>query len=185
MTSRQITAPTVLAVSLEDARANLRVDGTDLDSLITLWVQGITASMEHEIGQCIMAQTWKVSLDAFPTEIALPHPVIGITSVKYFDVAGVEQTLATSAYKINRSAYKTTITPVFGTTWPVTQDDTGVITVIVECGYGSTPASTPANVRLYILAKLVEGFDPATRSERDTVQSNFITRLLDACRSYA
>jgi uncharacterized phiE125 gp8 family phage protein len=200
MTKVLVAAPTVLAVTLADAKTNLRVDGTDLDSLITIWLQGIIAKLEHEIGQCIMEQTWEVRLDAFPTlpcwqvglrtplavtdKIELPHPVISITSIKYIDPAGVEQTLDPAAYKIKREAYKSSVAPVAGTSWPETLDETNVVTVTVKCGYGNTAAATPPNAKLYILAKLVEQFDPATRTEVNTVQSTFIDALLDACRSY-
>lgn len=185
MVQRLITPPTVLAVTLERAKLNLKVDGADLDALITMWVEGITAALEHEIGQCLMPQTWLVSLDAFPAAIVLPHPVISVTSVTYLDRDGDVRTLEPAAYKINRGAYRSTLAPIAGTSWPDTFNDSNVIDVTVVCGYGPTADSTPANVRLYILAKLVEQFDPATRTERDTVQSTFIDRLLDACRSYA
>lgn len=185
MTQRLITPPTVLAVTLDQAKANLRVDGADMDALITMWVEGIIAALEHEIGQCLMPQTWEVTLDAFPIAISLPHPVISITSVKYLDVTGAEQTLAPAAYKLIRSAYTSTLTAISGATWPTTASEVGAVTITVECGHGTTAAATPANVRLYILAKLVEQFDPATRTERDTVQSDFVGRLLDACRTYA
>lgn len=201
MTQIRTIAPTVLAVTLDSARANLRVDGTDLDALITTWVKGITADLEHHIGQCLMEQTWEVHLPVFPVvpchligkaqpiqatqAISLPHPVISITSVQYLDEAGVEQTLDSTAYRMNVGRYASTLTPARGATWPATAEDEAAVVVTLQCGYGSTPDKTPENVQLYILAKLVEQFDPHTRTERDTVQSVFVDGLLDACRSYA
>jgi hypothetical protein len=35
------TAPTVLAVTLADAKANLRIDGTDQDTIVTAWLEGV------------------------------------------------------------------------------------------------------------------------------------------------
>lgn len=185
MTARQITPPAELAVTLDAARANMRIDGSDMDALITGWIEGIIAALEHEIGQCLMAQTWEVTLDAFSLAINLPHPVIEVTSVKYLDITGTEQTLSPTDYRLHRSAYATTLLPASGTKWPNTCADVCTVVVEVVCGHGDTAASTPANVRLYILAKLVEQFDPITRMERDTVQSDFVGRLLDSCRTYA
>ncbi|MDC8756257.1 head-tail connector protein [Janthinobacterium fluminis] len=200
MTKIQTVAPTELAVDLAAARANMRIDGDHMDGLLTLWLKGIIMVLEHEIDQCIMEQTWAVRLDVFPgispwsvggtdsgrvsAAIALPHPVLAVTSVKYLDIAGVEQTLAPSAYKLVVQRYQSYLIPKLGTRWPATANEADAVVVSVQCGYGSTSASTPENVQLYILAKLVEQFDPATRLERDTVQSVFIDRLLDACRSY-
>lgn len=184
MTQKLITPPTVLAVTLAQAKENLRVDSPDMDALITLWIEGIVSSLEHEIGQRLMSQTWRVTLDEFPDEINLPHPVISITSVTYLDEDDVEQTLAPAAYRLNAKAYATTITPINGTVWPATSLERGAVTIECVCGHGATAADTPKNAQLYILAKLVEQFDPATRTERDTVQSAFVERLLDACRTY-
>lgn len=180
----RIVAPTQLAVDLDLVKKNMVIDGDHMDDVVTGWVQGIIAALEQEIGQCLMAQTWRVTLDAFAPEIALPHPVIGIVSVKYVDPDGVEQVLAASGYRVRASRYDSLLVPGRGARWPATVNDADAVTIEVQCGYGTTPASTPDNVKLYIMAKLVEQFDPITRTERDTVQSAFIDRLLDACKGY-
>ena len=177
----RIAPPTELPVSLALAKANMRVDGNDMDALITSWIKGIVAALEHEIGQCLIEQTWRVTADSFPAALSLPHPVMSVTSVKYFDVDGVEQTLDSAAYRLVKMRYRSELMLARGGSWPANRD----VTVEVVCGYGPAPADVPENVQLYILAKLVEQFDPATRMERDTVQSAFVDRLLDACRSYA
>lgn len=179
-------APTALPVSLDDARAALRVDGTDLDAQITIWLKGITADLEQDIGQCVMAQTWEVRLPCFPADgaIKLPHPVIDITSVNYIDAAGATQVIDEPNYRLNKGSYASTLTPARGANWPATAEDEAAVMVVVQAGYGETPAATPEEIQLYILAKLAEQFDPATRTERDTVQSSFVSGLLDRCRSY-
>ena len=194
-----IIPPELLPVSMELARKNLRVDGDELDELITTWVHGVTAALEHEIGQCLMPQTWLVTLDRFPpaggeragwrqdsipvSAIDLPHPVLEVESLTYVDQAGAAQVLDPGAYVLRRARYESALVPTIGAAWPAVAAGSE-IAVRVRCGYGETSDSTPANVRLYILAKLVEQFDPVTRTERGTVQSAFIERLLDACRSY-
>lgn len=179
-----ISPPTVLAVTMAQAKRNLRVDDDDLDDLIEIWLQGIISALEHEIGQCVMEQTWEVTLDGFSDTIRLPHPVMGIESVSYLDADGVTQELAASTWRLSRSRYRTVMALAADSAWPATACSGEAVTIRVICGYGSTAESTPANIRLYILAKLVEQFDPNTRAERDTVQSNFVSRLLDACRTY-
>lgn len=184
MTAIRITPPENLPVSLPMAKANMRVDGDDMDALITSWIKGIVVALEHEIGQCLIEQTWRVMLDCFPVALKLPHPVMSVTSVKYFDIDGTELTLDPAAYRLWRAQYQSHLMPALGGAWPTTLAGADV-TVEVVCGYGVAPEDVPENVQLYILAKLVEQFDPATRLERDTVQSAFVDRLLDACRSYA
>lgn len=178
-----IVPPTELPVSIEQARANMRIDGDYMDSFLTLWLAGITATMEHEIGQRFIRQTWEVRLDAFPASIDLPHPVLSVTSVAYLDIDGVEQVLAPAAYKLVPEQYESRLVPARRTTWPATSPEPHAVIVTLECGYGDTPDKVPANVQLYLLAKLVDQFDPNTRAERETAPSPFIARLLDGCRS--
>lgn len=180
-----IIPPTELAVSLATAKRNLRVDDDHMDDLITTWLQGIIAVLEHEIGQCLMKQTWLVTLDRFEGTIALPHPVMQVETVEYIDTDGQHQALAPGTWQVLPTRYKSLLAPATGTRWPATGPGAGAVTITVVCGYGESVDRTPANVRLYILAKLVEQFDPVSRMERDTVQSNYVDRLLDACRTYA
>ncbi|KAB8042557.1 head-tail connector protein [Janthinobacterium aquaticum] len=180
-----ITPPSVLAVDLDMIKKNMVIDGDHMDDVVKGWATGVISKLEHELDQCLMAQTWRVTLDAFAPEIALPHPVLDIVSVKYFDPDGAEHLLPASGYRVRASRYASALVPGRGARWPATLDDTDVVTIDVQCGYGTTSEATPDNVRLYILAKLVEQFDPITRTERDTVQSAFIDRLLDACKGYA
>jgi uncharacterized phiE125 gp8 family phage protein len=184
MSQKLVTGPTVLAVSLADAKANLRIDGADMDALVTIWLQGVIATLEHEIGQRMMSQTWTVTLDAFDGAITLPHPVISITHIKYRDTSNVEQTLAPAAYRIKPEAYNTSVAPVSGTSWPDTYDETGAVVVTCVCGYGATDAATPANVRLYVLAKLEADYGPRSQTAGSIAVSDRLSRLLDACRSY-
>ena len=51
-------------------------------------------------------------------------------------------------------------------------------------GYGASDADIPKGIKLYILARLVEQYDPAIRVEKDTVQSSFLDGLLDRYKVY-
>lgn len=184
MTTIRITPPAVLAVDIALARANLRVDGDYLDPLIKVWVQGITRKLEHDVGQCFMEQTWEVRLPAFPgygEAVELPHPTIAVASVKYADPIGGEATVPTDAYRLSVGQYSSCLAPARGAAWPAGGD----LVVTVRCGYGNTPNQTPETAQLFILGKLVEQYDPITRTERDTVQSVYLDRLVDDLKTYA
>lgn len=183
MPSKLITAPTALAVSLDDAKANLRVDGTDMDALITAWIMGVTDHAEHYMGRAILNQNWRVMLDGFPSEIALPYPpVASVTAVTYLDANNVEQTLPANQYVLDNASEPCRLVPAFGVTWPATYDQINAVKVDIACGYGATAAATPQAIRLYLLAKLVEQFDPVVKPDKETVQSSYIDRLLDRYR---
>ena len=121
MTMIRTVAPTVLAVDLDMALDNLRVDGAHMDAIVTLWVQGITRKPEHDVGQVFMEQTWEVRLPLFPGSgepIALPHPAMEITAVKYL-AAGAEVQLAADAYRLNVGNYSSSLLAA-GVHWPGT-----------------------------------------------------------------
>ncbi|KAF1043057.1 MAG: hypothetical protein GAK35_02377 [Herbaspirillum frisingense] len=174
--------PTAIPVSVAQAKKSLRIeaDSTDMDDLVELWVRGITTKLEHEIGQVVMEQTWVVTADWLFPGIDLPHPVIAVTGITYLDQEGVRQTLDPQLYTLTSTEFSSTLSAADGSCWP---DGRGV-EIIVSCGFGAEQAAVPANVQLYVLAKLAEQYDPVTKTERGSVQSEFIDGLLDACKTY-
>lgn len=184
MPTRLITPHAALPVSLAEAKLNLRIDGNEQDTMIEAWLHGITAHAEHVTGRSFINQTWRVTLDAFPDAIELPVPVSSVT-VKFLDEAGIEQTLDPADYLVDSASEPGYAVPNVGKAWPTTYDRINAVNVDVVAGYGATEASVPNGIKLYILAKLVEQYDPAIKAEKDTVQSSFIDRLLDPYKVYA
>lgn len=191
-----LSGPQQLAVSLAAARTNLRIDGEYLDDAITTWVAGIIDVLEHEIGQCLMRQTWRLVLSAFPpsglaacadvctTAIKLPHPVLKVNSISYLNGVGERQTIPEDGYELSVGELGTELVPANGASWPATMARQDAVKIELDCGYGDSPDKTPACIRLYILAKLVEQFDPTSKPDKDSVQSVYLERLLDRCRTY-
>lgn len=193
MTMVRTIAPTVLAVDLALIKKNMVIDGDYMDDIVKGWARGVIAQLEHDIGQCLMEQTWRVTLPAFTSMVRLPHPAISVNSVKYIDADGIEKTMVTNDYRLEVEAYRSILRPARGAGWPATYvdafadpgDQPPAVFVEVKCGYGTTPDATPETAQLFILAKLVEQFDPITRLERNTVQSDYLNGLVDDLRTYA
>lgn len=180
MTSYIITPATELALSLDDAKVALRADGTDLDTEITGAIIGITQDLEDIIGQCVMPQTWRVQTDTFPADgLSLPHPAKEIVSVTYRDADGGGHTLATDQYRIVVARYESLLVATAGNTFPVTDGSIDAVKVDVIAQMATTADETPPAIKLYIQMKLKQQYDPASRVERDTVQSNFTDDLLN------
>ncbi|NHZ81833.1 hypothetical protein F2P44_21505 [Massilia sp. CCM 8695] len=185
MTSRQITAPAELAVSLEDAKLHLRETTNDLDASITRWLKGITRECEHQIGRALISQAWRLALPAFEDALRLERaPLIAVQSVSYYDADNALQLMAPEAYYVDAVTEPGYVVPAAGAAWPATYARRNAVVVEYTCGYGLTAASVPENIQLYILARLCEQFDPATREFKATSQSIYVDRLLDACRVY-
>lgn len=183
---KQTTPATALAVTLAEAKANLRIEAgdTSLDAMVTAWIKGITAHAEHHCGRAIMSQTWLTTLDAFPEAIAIPRPpyLTGV-SLQYFNTNNQTNTLVpTTDYVIDDSdSCLQYVRPAVGKAWPASYDRFDAVRLTTTCGYSGTDGGAPEGIKTYLLAKLVEQFDPNAASG-ETVQSSFIDRLLDPYR---
>ena len=66
-----VTAPASEPVSLAEAKAHLRIEAADDDSLIGALITAARQSAEAHMRRALMSQTWRLSLDRFP---AAPQP---------------------------------------------------------------------------------------------------------------
>ncbi|HEY0062994.1 MAG TPA: hypothetical protein VGC21_12800 [Telluria sp.] len=187
MTTRRITGPVELAVSLVLAKDTLRIaqSNTALDAAITLCLQSITQECEHQIGRALINQQWRVSVDWFTDSIRLDHPpIVSVQSVKFYDENGEIQTLDPADYYVDSVTEPGYVIPAGGRSWPATQDRVHAVAVDYTAGYGPTEASVPACAKQYILYRLAEQFDPATGEFAKTSRSEYADRLLDPLKVY-
>lgn len=145
-----VTAPAADALSLEAAKAHLSLQGiADHDEVVSAYIADALAQVEGPagIGVCLINQTWRLSLDAWPRWIDLPlGPVSAITHIKYNDPDGVLQTLATDQYVSDFDRRPLRIYPAEGVTWPTLQDAPGVIKVTFVAGYGADASAIPGDL---------------------------------------
>ena len=154
MALKRITAPTETPVDLATAKAHVRVIGTAQDSLITLYLEAATANLDGKdgiLGRGIVTQTWDYSLDSFPSEaIEIPLPPLqSVTSIKYFDTTGVEQTLSSARYFVDTASEPGWVV-VDADGWPSTYDSANSVTIRFVCGYGAATA-VPSSLKAAIL----------------------------------
>jgi uncharacterized phiE125 gp8 family phage protein len=186
MTLKKLAEPAELAVSLAEAKTNLRIEQDDstLDPLLTTYINGIVAEAEHQTGMCFINRPMRVTLDRFPDAIRLAAPTFSVESVKFFDPDGAEQTLDPQDYYADKVTEPGYVVPGSGRSWPRTACGLNVVSVDFIAGHGPDSASTPACVKLYVLARLAQQWDPADREFKDTEPSRFIERLLDPMGVY-
>ena len=82
---QRITGPATQLVSTSDAKAQLRVDDSDEDSLIDALVKAATEKIEEHCRQAFIEQTWQARFDSFPAAgVELPRPpLVGVEKVAY------------------------------------------------------------------------------------------------------
>lgn len=102
-----VTAPTILPVTLAELKewTDMPAAATDKDGSLTL---ALSAAVGHVdgwtgiLGRALCEQTWRQDFDGLSLRcMRLPlFPVISITSVKYKDTSGVEQTIDAANYTL-------------------------------------------------------------------------------------
>lgn len=146
-----ITPATDEPITLEEAKAHLRVDSSDENAVITRAISGARHFAEHYTGRAFARQTLEQAMPCFPDgEFNLElGPVDSITSIKYTDANGVEQTLDPADYVLSTYGTARTVHPAYGVTWPDTRGPLAVRVRYVT-GYEEAPVAAVSGMLLIV-----------------------------------
>lgn len=181
MALRLITAPAVEPITLTEAKAHLRVDHSTDDIIIAMYIAAARTDCEEWTGRAFVTQTWELVLDEFPVdEIMLPRPPLqSVTSIKYDDTAGVEQTLATTEYTVDNVSQPGWVVPVT-TGWPTsTFEGINSIRIRYVAGYINTdsPADLTDNIPGSIKAAILLHLGRLYENREDVVVGTTVSRM--------
>ena len=172
MSLKLVTAPTEEPVSLADAKLHLRVDGTTDDTLITALIVAARKWAEEYTGRQFVTATWDWFLDGFCPSFSVPLPPLqSVTSIKYLDTTGTEQTLASSTYRVDAVSEPGRIALDYGKSWPSTHPVINAVTVRFVAGYGAA-AAVPEPIRQAILILIGELYEQRQESIIGNIQSS-------------
>ena len=167
MPMQLITPPAGEPVSLQEAKAHLRVDFDDDDGLIQALIAAARQAAQTITNRQLMSARWKLVMDSFPgpslmgvpagQPFSLPghailihkSPVLNVVSINYLDMAGVLQSMPASNYTVDAACEPARITPVFGQIWPIALPQIGAVSVTFDAGYGAA-ASVPEGIKSWI-----------------------------------
>lgn len=139
-----ITAPTDDALTRAAVKQHLRIDFDDDDDLIDAVILAAVAQLDPAaggwLGRALRPQTWEFRLYGFPNRgIQLPYPpLISVTSLKYDDVNGVEQTLVeNTGFRVLGigAKGKQVVAPLYNQIWPSARSDSESVRIRFQCGY--------------------------------------------------
>lgn len=187
MNIKVITPPNDLTtVSLAEARLQCKVDPDDTshDAALTGLITAAREYAEHRTQTAIGSQTLELALDEFPgtaDAIELRHgPVGSISSVKYIDEDGVEQTLSTSNYTLDDYSSPAWLLAAYDTEWPETRDTANAVKVRYVAG-ATVPKAVKSAMLLHI--ELESPLNPHTTQERQDLE-RARDSLLDTVKVY-
>ncbi len=185
MSLRRTTDAVVEPVTLLEAKAHLRIleqDTTD-DALISVLVKAARMAAEQEIHRAIMTQTWTKTLDRFPDAIRMDYaPIQSVTSVKYLDENGDEQTLDSGLYYVDTKSEPGWIIPAFDLDWPDTLCAVNAVEAVYVAGWASED-DVPASIKQWILLMVGHYYENREASgDLKLAPLPFISGLLDPFR---
>ena len=142
------TAPQTEPVTLVEAKLHLRVDHSADDDLITSLIVAAREYCEHYQNRAYIEQTITARLDSFSKAMVLPMPpLISVSSVKYYDSAGDQQTLSSDLYDVDVTSEPGLVTLGYNDSYPTIQAIHHSIEIIYKAGYGSAASSVPETIK--------------------------------------
>lgn len=149
-----ISAPGTEPVTLAEVKAQIGIPtgDTDQDTLITRRIGQARAWCEQHTRRSFITQTLELRLDSFPLEIELPAPpLLAVSSVKYIDTDGVEQTVSSGDYDVDTYNTQARVRPVWGGVWPTPRSEPNAVRVQYTAGYGPATTDVPDLIRESVL----------------------------------
>jgi uncharacterized phiE125 gp8 family phage protein len=136
-------------LSIDEGKAACSMTHVDEDGLVEAWIRAAREAAETHLHRGLLTQTMVLQLSAFAEAIWLPMaaPLQSVSSVQYYDTAGVLTTLSSSTYAVDTNSQPGLITRAPSAAWPSIQADRRM-PVIVTFVVGWTDAvSVPELVK--------------------------------------
>lgn len=156
--------PTDEPIEVADALNFLRADESEAERIAGL-IAVAREVVEDFTGRALMAQTWKLTADVWPTGCGMKGrtlllertPLASVTSVKYYACGGsVQTTMDADMYIVQTGATPGRLVLAADESWPDLEDRPDAIEVTFTAGYASA-AVVPATLR-HAISLLVSNF---------------------------
>ncbi|HWL31950.1 MAG TPA: head-tail connector protein [Xanthobacteraceae bacterium] len=149
MPSILLSAPLVEPVTLEEAKAYLRVEHDDDDDVIAALIAGARVHVEAQTRRALITQSWRLIRDAWPANgclAVLPAPLQALTAARVYRLDGSAQTIDSQAFVVDGASAPARISFASGVP-PAPGRTIGGIELDIDVGYGDDPADVPADLR--------------------------------------
>ena len=161
-----MSGPAVEPVTVAEAKAHMRIDGSAEDTVIASLVLTSRLHVEAALSLALITQSWRVLLDRWPQgdTLELPlQPLQAVTEVRVRNASGGAPAVPATSYLVDiaskppRLVWNSAVRPVPGVA-------ANAIEIDITAGFGATAASVPAPLRhaiLLLTAHWYEHRDPS------------------------
>lgn len=147
-------APSVVPVSVAEAKAQGRVDYSDHDVLIGSLIGAAVSHLDGyagTLGRCLINQTWRQDFDGWATDLRLPFCDVSSVVIGYFDAADVARTVNAGLYELLTDALGAFVRFKSGFAAPALAERSDPVQVTFVTGYGATADAVPQGIKHAIL----------------------------------
>ena len=158
-----VTEPTAEPLTLTEVKDSLKDTPVEEDALVSVLITAARRAAEAHTHRVFVTQTWDYFADLFPasssTFLELPRPpLVSVTSIKYTDTDGVQQTWDSSKYVVDTHAERGRILPAWSEIWPSTRQVMNAVEIRFVAGFG-VPDDVPEDIRTAILQTINHLYD--------------------------
>lgn len=144
--------PAVEPITVRELQDHSRIDSNDDVALLTSLIQSAREFAEGYTHRALITQTWELRCDRFPYAFRLPFGSLqSVSSVKYLDEDGVEQTVASSVYDVDTTSDPGLVVLGYDQSWPTHRNVHHAVRVTFVAGYGDAGSSVPTPIRQALL----------------------------------
>ena len=200
-----VTPPAGEPVSLTEAKAHLRIDSADDDSLIGALITAARQAAEAHMRRALITQTWRLTLDRFPAApqawwdgvrqaadmpgdgsvIELPRPpLVSVTSVTAYDDADNATVAGASSYFVDSDGEPGRIVLRSGQTWPAAVRVANGVEVVFVAGYGAASA-VPQAIRQGMLMLIGQLFENREAMDGGAATAAFVAGYVIAWTAFS
>jgi len=141
-----VTGPSTEPLTLEETKAQLRLDIDDDDALIRRLIIAARLWVEGQTKRALVTQTWDQKIDGnWPWKHNMPfiefekNPAQSVSAITYVDGSSPNPTLNATQYLTVGRTHNSYVAPAYGVTWPSVRNVPEAITVRFIAGHTDVP----------------------------------------------
>lgn len=180
------SGPAAEPVTVAEAKAHLRIDGTAEDVLIGSLIVTSRLHAEAALGLALITQGWLLKMDRWPDsgDVRFPlRPIQSITSVTVLDEHGTPTVVPSEDYLLDGQALRPRLIPRDGK-WPPPGQRAGGIEIHFSAGIGDAAEDVPEPIRHAILLLVAHWYEHRDPLEIGTAGAAIPAAVSDLLRPY-